>query len=249
MFCRLIRPLLAALLLLPVCGCASPEPATAPNASGFIATDRPITGITMYPALTAARQQTLRFTDEEGRLISEQAVPAEEAAGPAVRLERSEDASGDRARPDPIAAQTIAVGPDGAVVLIESTNAERGLTLQFDPPLIVAPTILQQDQPLVSHTTVREIDLSTGEATRPGTAEYRLELIGEDASSDPPLVLLRSRLEIRLGRSLVIRTTDRVYRVKNDSGLVLEHETATQVVSAMGFTVSRRQHSLRTVSE
>lgn len=203
----------------------------------------------MYPALEADRPAAIRFEEENGRPISERAVPTEGPSGPAVRLERSDESSGDESPSEPIAAQTVAFGVDGGVVLIASTNAERGIDLRFDPPLPVAPTALRQDQPFASRATVHEVDRGTGETIRTGTAEYQLELIGEDASSDPSLLLIRSRLEIRLGRSVVTRTTDRIYRVQNDSGLVLEHETATQIVSAMGLTLSRSQHTLRAVTD
>lgn len=216
-----------------------------PNASAFIATNRALPGAAMYPALTAARPETLRFENEAGGLISERAVRVEGSAGPAFRLERAEEVPGERSPSELISAQTLALEADGSVVLIASENADRGLTLRFDPPLAVAPPTLRRDQPFESRAAVREIDPTTGEATRSGTAEYRLELIGEDASSGVPLLLIRSRLEIRLGRSVVTRTTDRVYRVKNESGLVLEHETATQIVTAMGFTVSRSEQTIR----
>lgn len=246
---RAARLFLALLLLLPVCGCGSGGGARAPDASDFLATDRTVPGRTIYPVLDSTAPSAMRLLDESGGIITERKLPTADFSGSAYRLERWAETPGSGTTAEPLSVQTIAPGPGGEVLLLGTTNSERGVELRFDPPLGIAPAILRQAEPFESQTAAEEIDPRTNAVVRTGSAVYRLELVGADESSGSTRVLLRSRLEIRLGRSVVTRTADRVYRFKNESGLALERETATQIVSVMGFVVSRDERTLRATDD
>lgn len=207
-------------------GCATHAPIPTHGQHSYQPTQSSVSSRTLYPSLFADMMSPTRFGDEDGREMLEQPVRLDDDTT-IVRLDR------------PLSSRTIALLDDGGVALQSSTNTDQGVTLRFDPPLPIAPATLQGGTLFESETGVEEIDPRTGKTQRAGSARYRLELIGESTEADSLEYLIRSTLEIRLGRSIVLRTTDRTYLELPSGEFRLSGESTAQVVRAFGMTVSR----------
>jgi len=234
-------PLLALLfVILPLsAGCTRHAPAPIHAQRSFLPTQSSLASSALYPSLFSEQPQPMRFRDAGGRVMVEQPLRLDQTTA-AVRLNRSIQADPEAiTEPQPHSCRTIETRSDGGVALRSSSNTERDVTLRFQPPLPIAPAVLRSGAPFESETGVEEIDPETGQKQRAGSARYRLEVIGESAEAGSVELLVRSTLEIRLGQSTVLRTTDRLYREQPSGGYRLSGESTVQVVRAIGLTVSR----------
>lgn len=239
-------PLLRLLATLPLfCGlhaCTSHTPGQVVGADSFATTSQTVRAALLYPDLASNGASERVYTDDRGgAVVIDRVSPGRDR----IVVERLIEESGDPPRETVQSVRTLAVGDDGEVLLLGSINPQRRLEIRYEPPLVVAPAVLRPGEEHSADSAAHEPDPGTGRTVRSGTASFGLELLGERTTGAGVELLVRSTLEIRLGRSVVRRTTDRVYRVGSDGSLTLQLKAETETVTAMGFTVNRSERSLR----
>jgi hypothetical protein len=245
----LARILLTLLLASLATGCATPAPHGVLDAETFVPGAQAISSRQLYPDLHPGEAPSRTYASGSGFVI-DRTAPASESGSEYLHeriLAPTMDTDGPSATLQ--STRLLATDESGAVVLLASSTPERDIDLEYDPALVVAPPLLLPGEPYEAQTRIRQIDPATGRTTQTGTATFKLELLGERSTQTGSSLLIRSTLEIRLGRSVMKRETDRIYRRDASGDLTLEREEETETVSAMGFTISRTERSLHERSD
>ncbi|MFU8829044.1 MAG: hypothetical protein ACNA8P_06360 [Phycisphaerales bacterium] len=245
----LARILITLLLAGLVAGCTTPAPHGVPDAETFVPGAQPISSRQFYPDLHTGEATTRTYASDSGFVIDRTAPASESGSG--YRHERILAPTMDPESPSATlhSARLLASDESGTVVLLASSTPGRGIDLEYDPTLVVAPPLLLPGEPHEAQTRIHQIDPATGRTTQTGTATFKLELLGERSTQTGSSLLIRSSFEIRLGRSVMRRQTDRIYRREASGDLTLEREEETETVSAMGLTISRTERSLHELND
>lgn len=208
-----------------------------------------IAGIDLYADLLQQMATSRIWLDEQGGdAIVDIAtpVPTPTDSGPTHLVQRLAGTASQTL----LSSQSLRVEQGGIVQMQASTNHVRGIELIYEPPLLLTPQTLEWGHPFKASSDVIEIDARTRTTSQRGTATLQLELVGLRESDDRQAqaskeFLVRTTLDVSLGRSRVQRTIDRTYRTAPDGTITLMHEKEQETVRAMGFTVSRSERSLR----
>jgi hypothetical protein len=162
----------------------------------------------------------------------------------------------------------MGVDEEGRPVMLALVNSERGLRIEFDPPLVLAPAQLSPGMPTFTSTAKADARVvatgdrrDSGDATlettvvgvsrvRPPTADAETQVgsaSGGDPGTDAGVLALEVRtvFEARLDRSTVVRETTRWVAPSLPAGRQLVAERYEVRTSVFGVVVSREIGWLR----